>query len=92
MLNAKNENYSPAGKGKERVSSASSINCEPHLLLQNDTIPDGFSYYGYDDHHHWTTWRTESFLQMCKHFNWKVIEYCDVDDKVGNGFTVVLQK
>lgn len=45
-----------------------------------------------DDHHHWSVWITQDFLEICQHFNWKVVDFQDVDDKVGNGFTVVIQK
>lgn len=45
-----------------------------------------------DHHGHYSFWITEDFLDLCKHFNWKVVEFQDVDDKVGNGFTIVIQK
>lgn len=45
-----------------------------------------------DDHHHWSVWITEDFLEICRHFNWPVIDYQNVDDKVGNGFAIVIQK
>uniref|UniRef100_A0A914DWZ5 Methyltransferase type 11 domain-containing protein n=1 Tax=Acrobeloides nanus TaxID=290746 RepID=A0A914DWZ5_9BILA len=41
---------------------------------------------------HQSVWILEDFLELCKHFNWKVVEMQDIDDKVGNGFTVVIQK
>jgi len=41
---------------------------------------------------HFSVWITEDFLQLCEHLKLKVVEHHDVDDKVGNGFTVVLQK
>lgn len=40
---------------------------------------------------HWSVWDTESFLDLCKNQNWEVIDFQDVDDKVGNGFTVLLK-
>lgn len=45
-----------------------------------------------DLHQHWSVWNTESFLKMCNHFGFNVIDYQDVDDKVGNGFSIVIQK
>lgn len=45
-----------------------------------------------DDHHHWSVWITADFLEFCRHFNWRVVDYQDVDDKVGNGFAIVIQK
>ena len=43
-----------------------------------------------DEHHN--VWRTEDFLAICREFDWNVIDHQDVDDKVGNGFTIVIQK
>jgi len=40
----------------------------------------------------WTTWRIQGFLKLCEDLNLRVIDYQDIDDKVGNGFTVVIQK
>lgn len=46
----------------------------------------------HDDHHHYSVWITEDFVAICNHYGWKIIAVQDVDDKVGNGFTVVIQK
>lgn len=45
-----------------------------------------------DHHGHYSVWTTEDFLQLCSHMGWKVVAVQDVDDKVGIGFTVVIQK
>lgn len=45
-----------------------------------------------DTHKHYSVWMTEDLLEVCRHFNWTVVEFQDVDDKVGNGFTLVIQK
>ena len=45
-----------------------------------------------DTHCHYSVWNTQSFLEMCQNFGFKVIDYQDTDDKVGNGFTIVIQK
>ena len=43
------------------------------------------------DVHH-SAFNTQSFLKIIKNFNWiRVVEVLDVDDKVGNGFLVVMQ-
>ena len=42
------------------------------------------------DHH--SFFRTEDFLALCAHQGWTVLESQDVDDKVGNGFTIVLEQ
>ena len=50
-----------------------------------DTIPEAK-----DDHH--TIWITEDALELCRHMVWRVIAQQNTDDKVGNGFTFVIQK
>lgn len=45
-----------------------------------------------DHHGHYSCWKTEDFVGFCRHYGWKIVAVQDVDDKVGNGFTVVLQK
>ncbi|HTV41928.1 MAG TPA: glycosyltransferase [Candidatus Sulfotelmatobacter sp.] len=45
-----------------------------------------------DTHHHYTVWTTEDLLELCRHLDWNVVASQDMDDKVGNGFTVVIQK
>jgi SAM-dependent methyltransferase len=45
---------------------------------------------GHEDHR--SVWDTEAFLELCKYLNLNIVEYLDVDDKVGNGFCVVIQK
>lgn len=83
-------------KEKERslfVTQGASSSDEPHLLIENNTsIPNGWERFKKDDHHHWSIWTTEEFLKLCKYMNLNIVEYQDVDDKVGNGFTVVIKK
>jgi NAD-dependent dihydropyrimidine dehydrogenase PreA subunit len=39
---------------------------------------------------HWSVWTCESFVEMCEAAGLRVIDHQDPDDKVGNGFTVVI--
>ncbi len=39
---------------------------------------------------HWSVWTCESFIEMCQKAGLSVIDHQDPDDKVGNGFTVVI--
>lgn len=39
---------------------------------------------------HWSVWTYESFLDMCNALGLKIVDSQDPDDRVGNGFTVVL--
>jgi ubiquinone/menaquinone biosynthesis C-methylase UbiE len=50
---------------------------EENMKLTNDT--------------HHTTWITEDAIELCNYLNLKILEVLDVDDKVGNGFTIVLE-
>ena len=43
-----------------------------------------------DDHRHWTRWTCETFRDMCSAYGWRVSNWQDPDDKVGNGFTIVI--
>ena len=45
----------------------------------------------FDDAHH-SVWITEDFLELCKYLNFNVVEYQDVDDFMGIGFTIVIKK
>lgn len=51
-----------------------------------------------DPNEHEHVWVTETFVELIKymieklHMEWEVAEVQDVDDKVGNGFTVVIRK
>jgi SAM-dependent methyltransferase len=43
-----------------------------------------------DDHRHWTRWTCETFREMCAAYGWHVSHWQDPDDKVGNGFAVMI--
>jgi SAM-dependent methyltransferase len=43
-----------------------------------------------DEDRHWSVWNCESFCEMCQAAGLAVIAHQDPDDKVGNGFTVVI--
>ena len=45
-----------------------------------------------DDHRHYSVWVTEDLLELCRHMGLDVVDWQDADDKVGNGFTVVIRK
>ena len=46
----------------------------------------------YDTKHgHWTVFDTDLFSEMCAYLGVKIIAAQEVDDKVGNGFTVVVK-
>lgn len=41
---------------------------------------------------HASVWKTSDLLELVGYLGWKVTDHRDVDDKVGNGFTVVIRK
>jgi SAM-dependent methyltransferase len=46
----------------------------------------------HDTHEHYSVWITEDLLELCHYLGFPVVEYQEVDDKVGNGFTIVIKK
>ena len=44
----------------------------------------------FDNHQHYTRWTSATFVQMCRYYGFYVARVQDPDDKVGNGFTVVI--
>ncbi len=58
-------------------------------IIQNHDYPNP----PVPDHHgHYSVWITQDFIDICDHYGWPVVAVQDVDDKVGNGFTVVIRK
>ena len=43
-----------------------------------------------DSEGHWSVWSHESFIDFCDGLGLKVVDSLDPDDKVGNGFMVVI--
>lgn len=39
---------------------------------------------------HWSVWSCASFVEMCEALKLPVVDHQDPDDKIGNGFTVVI--
>jgi SAM-dependent methyltransferase len=65
----------------------------PHVLIRRGAQPEeGWSRYEADDHHHWSVWRTNDFVELVQSLRFDIVETQDTDDKVGNGFTVVIRK
>lgn len=65
----------------------------PQVLLRRGVQPDkGWVRYDADDHHHWSVWRTNDLVDLVKALRFEIVETQDTDDKVGNGFTVVIRK
>jgi SAM-dependent methyltransferase len=41
---------------------------------------------------HYSFWITEDLVELAEYLGWKIVAAHDVDDKAGNGFTLVVQK
>lgn len=41
---------------------------------------------------HSSVWITEDMVELVEHLGWNIVEVQEKDDKVGNGFTLVIQK
>jgi len=54
------------------------------------TIVEGILYDA--KHGHWTVLDVELFKQICSYLGFNIVEIMDVDDKVGNGFTIIIKK
>ncbi len=52
---------------------------------KRETIPNNFI-----GHH--SVWITEDLVELINYLGWKLVCVQDIDDKVGNGFTIVIQK
>ncbi len=63
-------------------------------IIKDGITPEGYEPYTINDCFplHFSVWDTESFVEMCLKMRWKIVEILDVDDKVGNGFLIILQK
>lgn len=43
-----------------------------------------------DEDRHWSVWTCESFVEMCEAIGFRVVDSLDPDDKIGDGFAVVI--
>ena len=73
-------------------NSISQANETKYMLIKDTPILPGFEQLSEDNHQHWNVWTTESFLEFMKYLKLDVLECQDVDDKVGNGFAIVIRK
>ena len=77
--------------GKAKFGSGYEV--PPQMLVPRGGRPEqGWARYDADDHHHWSVWRTNDFVELIKALRFDIVEVQDTDDKVANGFTVVVKK
>jgi SAM-dependent methyltransferase len=70
---------------RDRTFDAGSELTSPEELLQR--YASGFTA---EEDKHWSVWTRESFLEMCDVAGFPVIDSLDPDDKLSNGFIVVI--
>ncbi|MDD2766365.1 MAG: class I SAM-dependent methyltransferase [Candidatus Moranbacteria bacterium] len=68
-------------KGRERTKLQELIDCYEGRIVRNPNPDD-----------HYSVWITEDMVEIVKYLGWNIVEVQNVDDKVGNGFTIVIQK
>jgi SAM-dependent methyltransferase len=51
---------------------------------------DGRAPRDFTEGHHYSVWDTQRFLELCRYCGLTIAEWRDTDDKVGNGFAVVI--
>lgn len=77
----------------ERARHESASDKGHHRLVRHNDVPAGWERFEVPDHeHHWSVWDTGTFLDLCRHNNWKLEEYKDIDGYTGNDFTIILRK
>jgi SAM-dependent methyltransferase len=74
---------------KDRIGEKATPETFPAEIIERHEHPNPPKV---DHHGHYSCWKTEDFVGFCKHYGWKIAAVQDIDDKVGNGFAVVLQK
>ena len=77
---------------KDRIFDQHEQETTPEELIQRhncDNRPDISSHEAFS---HWSFWTPVQFLALCLQMKWNVTQVQDPDDKVGNGFTVVIRK
>ena len=73
---------------KERTFDKDRPRTTLNQLIERHANPD----IDLGDYGHYSIWCTEDFLELCEYMKLSVVASQDVDDKVGNGFTVVIRK
>jgi SAM-dependent methyltransferase len=74
---------------RDRIGELAGIRTLPAEIIERHEHPNPPKL---DNHGHYSCWKTQDFVGFCQHYGWKIATVQDRDDKVGNGFTVVIQK
>lgn len=69
------------------------INRHENKLTHEDIVDPSYKYFNGVSplYGHYNVWDTKSFLSLMRYMKYKIVSYQDVDDKVGNGASFVIQ-
>ena len=77
---------------KDRTDDLNEKETTADELIQRHNCNNRPASSGNDVFRHWSFWTPLQFLVLCSQMKWHVAHAQDPDDKVGNGFTVVIRK
>ena len=79
---------------RDKLYGTTNYNLPSDYLKINSetTIPNGYKLLTKDNHHHLAVYDYYNMIELCKRCNFNIIYSSETDDKVGNGFTIVLKK
>lgn len=77
---------------KDRIFDRDEQETTAEELIQRHNSDNRPEISGHEAFSHWSFWTPVQFLALCLQMKWNVTQVQDPDDKVGNGFTVVIRK
>lgn len=78
--------------GYELGTDINAVYASPDFIKISDEIPDGYMRLDNDPRHHLSVWNYDNMTELCNTMGWKIKHASPTDDKVGNGFTIILTK
>lgn len=72
--------------------STEALSADYMQLYDGNNIPVGYERLTSDSHRHQTVWDFNNMLELCHEYHFNIIYSAETDDKVGTGFTIILQK
>lgn len=78
--------------GYESLDNIDANFTKADFIKISTSVPRGYRRLDNDPRHHLTVWNYDNMMELCHVCGWNVEYSNDTDDKVGNGFTVILTK
>lgn len=76
----------------EKIGQPGAAHSRPDFIKISDTVQRHYMRLDDDPRHHLTVWNYDNMLELCRNRGWNVQYSNPVDDKLGNGFVVILTK